>query len=156
MELNTKPQGLIFIDVGGFSMWPFLRPGRKVVVKRVPINDLKIGDIILYRLDNELICHRLLRKCTDNNKSLLYARGDNSRGFPQVVTEEMFLGKVTGALRSGKIINLSGRKQQFVNRLIVAITPLVIILKPSYAISREFMRECKMMIRKMLLRWQRP
>jgi len=139
MGLNTESQDLIFIDVSGFSMWPFLKPGKKLVVKKVSVGDLKIGDIILYRANSQLVCHRLLKKSTDKNKNLLYTRGDNSGGLLQLVTEEMFLGKVIGALRNGKMINLAGQKQQFINRLIVEIAPLVTRFKPYYVIFRKIL-----------------
>ena len=140
MDLNTKSQDLIFVDVSGFSMWPFLIPGQKLVVKRVSVGDLKIGDIILYQANNQLVCHRLLRRTIDKKKNLLYASGDNSGSLSELVTEEMFLGKAIGILKNGKMINLSGRKQQFINRLIVEIAPLVRIFKPCYVMLRKAVR----------------
>lgn len=134
---NPNNQSLFFFDTTGFSMWPFLKTGQKLVIKKVSIRDLRIGDIILYGVNNQLICHRLLKKTMDRGKNLLYARGDNSTTLPELVTEEMFLGKVVGALKNGKMINLAGRKQQFINRLIVEIAPLVMMFKPYYFILRK-------------------
>lgn len=143
MDLNTKSQDLIFIDTSGFSMWPFLKPGQKLVIKKVPIRDLRVGDIILYRANNQLVCHRLLKKTIDKKRNLFYVRGDNSLSLPELLQEEMFLGKVIGTLKNGKMINLAGRKQQFINRLIVEIAPLVTTFKPFYVILRKFVRGYK-------------
>ena len=131
---------LIFIDANGFSMWPFLKPGQKLVIKKMPIRDLRAGDIILYRANNQLVCHRLLKKTIAKGKTLLYARGDNSASLPQFVIEEMFLGKVIGALKNGKMINLSGWKRGCINRLIIGIAPLVRRCKPYYVMLRKFVR----------------
>jgi signal peptidase I len=136
-----KSQDLILIDTGGFSMWPFLRPGQKLIIKKVSLRDLRIGDIILYKVDNQLICHRLLKITTGERENLLYVCGDNSATLPELVTEEMFLGKAIGALRNGKMVNLTGRKQQFINRFIVEIAPLVRIFKPYYVMLRKVLRD---------------
>jgi len=140
MGLNAKSQDLIFIDVSGFSMWPFLRPGQKLVIKKISMGDLKIGDIVLYMANNQLVCHRLVKKVIDKKKNVFYVRGDNSLSLSEPLQKEMFLGKVMGALRNGKMINFVGWKQQFINRLIVEIAPLVTIFKPFYVIFRKFVR----------------
>ena len=140
MSLNAKSQDLIFIDVSGFSMWPFLRPGQKLVIKKISMGDLKIGDIVLYMANNQLVCHRLVKKVIDKKKNVFYVRGDNSLSLSEPLQKEMFLGKVMGALRNGKMINFVGWKQQFINRLIVEIAPLVTIFKPFYVIFGKFVR----------------
>ena len=133
----------IFINASGFSMWPFLRPGEKILVKRIPVEDLRIGDIILYRVTSQVVCHRLVKKIKDKGKYLLYARGDNSDSSPELINEKMLLGKAVGILRNGKMINLAARRQQFINWLIIGIAPWVIRFKPYYVMFRKFVRDYK-------------
>jgi len=142
-RLHIKSQDLAFICTTSFSMWPFLRPGEKILVKRIPAEDLRIGDIILYRATNQVVCHRLVKKIKDKGKYLLYARGDNSGSSPELISEKVFFGKAIGILRNGTMINLAARRQQFINRLIVEIGPLVTRFKPYYVMFRKFVRDYK-------------
>lgn len=114
-------------------MWPFLKTGEKLIIKSVPVGDLKIGDIILYKVDSQalsaenqtpktehqLTCHRLVRKVACGGGYLLYTRGDASQNLGEPITEKALVGKVTGILRNSRIIDFTGRRRHFINRLIV-------------------------------------
>jgi len=115
---------LSFFEATGFSMWPFIKQGERLIIKKIPIGDLKIGDIILYRKDNQLVCHRLIRRIGDEKGYLLYTRGDNSSQFDSL-SEEMFSGKVIATIRNGKVLNLMHPRQQLFNRIIIIISPLI-------------------------------
>lgn len=133
---------LSFFETTGFSMWPFFKQGRKLIIKKTTVEDLRIGDIILYRSGNQLVCHRLIKKVKLNNEWLLYARGDNSISLPECVNGQMLLGKAIGIMRgAGKTIFLDTRKQQFLNRFIVIIAPFIIrVFKPYYIRFHKFLR----------------
>lgn len=113
-----------FIETTGFSMWPFLRTKDKLIVKRVSLESLKIGDIILYVKDSQSVCHRLIKKFNRGGQYLLYARGDNSKSI-EFVHKDMFKGKVIGVLRRGRIRNLTKRYQQFINRIVILSNPFI-------------------------------
>lgn len=106
-------------------MWPFLRAGEKVIIKRTPVGNLRTGDIILYRANNQLVCHRLVKKVKEGARYRLYARADCSVSGPETVTEEMFLGQVISVLKNGGIINLKQLKWRLINRLIALAAPLL-------------------------------
>ncbi|MFH1504505.1 MAG: nucleotidyltransferase family protein [Candidatus Omnitrophota bacterium] len=53
---------LSFFETSGFSMWPFIKQGQKLIIKKILPESLKIGDIILYQEDNQKVCHRLVKK----------------------------------------------------------------------------------------------
>ena len=105
-------------------MWPFLKPGDKLIVKKFPLEDLSIGDIILYIKDSQPVCHRLIKKIRYKEGYLLYTRGDNSKSAESVIGD-MFRGKAIGVLRKGHIKNLTTRYQRFINRAIVIMNPLI-------------------------------
>ncbi len=133
---------LFLFETAGFSMWPFLKDGEKVIVKRTSIRDLKVGDIILYRADNKTICHRLIRKVIQGKIQIFYVRADNSAQI-EPVTQDMFLGKVTAIIKNKNIINLCTKRQQFINHLIVIVAPwiarIVRIIKPLYSkLQKEY------------------
>jgi len=139
VDLNAKSQDSIFIKVSGFSMWPFLKTGERLIIKRIPVKDLKIGDIILYKVDNQtlnagnqtqkteyqLVCHRLVKKIASGSGYLLYTWGDANPKLGEPITEEALVGKVTGILKNGHIISFAGRWRCFVNRLMVEFAPFL-------------------------------
>ena len=106
-------------------MWPFLKAGEKLLTKRTQAGNLNVGDIIVYRTDNQLVCHRLIKKIKQRERYLLYVRGDSSVSSPVPITEEMFLGKAMGIIKNGKIVALDQTKGQLINRLIVLVAPSV-------------------------------
>ncbi|MFH1191351.1 MAG: S24/S26 family peptidase, partial [Candidatus Omnitrophota bacterium] len=63
--MKLPGEDLLFFETSGFSMWPFIRPGERLVIKKSPAQDLRAGDIILYRANNQLACHRLVKKNRD-------------------------------------------------------------------------------------------
>ncbi len=122
---NKELAGLSFFETTGFSMWPFLKAGEKLLTKRTQAGNLNVGDIIVYRTDNQLVCHRLIKKIKQRERYLLYVRGDSSVSSPEPITEEMFLGKAMGIIKNGKIVSLNQTKGQLINRLIVLVAPSV-------------------------------
>ena len=136
MELK-KSTDLSFFETTGFSMWPFLRGGEKLIVKRTATEDLKIGDIIIYRTKDPLACHRLIKKIKKEGKYIFYVRGDNSTSLPEPIAEEMFLGKVVSIVKDANVIALNRLKWRFINRVIVLVAPLISwgvrIIRPWYS-----------------------
>jgi signal peptidase I len=130
---------LFFYETTGYSMWPFIRPGRKLIVKKIPVENLRAGDIILYRSDDQLICHRLIKKVKDKQKYFLYARGDNSSSSPEVIREGAYSGKAVGILKNNKILSLTSWEASFFNAAIILIGPRVgwfaRIIRPLYVRS---------------------
>lgn len=128
-------ENLLFIETKGFSMWPFLRGKEKLMVRRIPISELKLGDLILYKANNQSVCHRLVKKSQTNNGYLIYARGDASFGSAELVNEQMFLGKVIGIIKNDKITSLEGARQRVINRISSIISPLLnFIIKSLYQV----------------------
>jgi len=140
----NKSQDTVFIETAGFSMWPFVKQGEKLIIKKFPIEDLKIGDLILYQRNNQKVCHRLIKKKEINGRYLIFVRGDNSTVSAELITEQMFLGKAISILRKGKMINLTSSKQRLINWLIVFLASGVSrgarIIKPCYVGLRKVIR----------------
>jgi len=122
---NKELADLSFFETTGFSMWPFLKAGEKLLIRKTPTENLKVGDVIIYRADDQLVCHRLIKKIKQRERYLLYIRGDSSVSWPEPITEEMFLGKAISIIKNGKIVALNQMKGQLINRLIVLVAPSV-------------------------------
>ena len=102
--MNSKTVELF--QVKGFSMWPFLKSGQKILVKKSGGQDLRKGDLVLYRADGQLVCHRLLRKENINNRWVLYCRGDTSLSKSEPINEKALEGKVTAIIFADKALDL--------------------------------------------------
>lgn len=123
--MTYTDRDLFFFETTGYSMWPFIKAGEKLIVKNLPVENLMSGDIILYRQDNQLICHRLVKKVKNKQKYILYARGDNSASSPEIIAEDVYSGKAVGILRNNKIFSLTGWKACFFNRIIILTAPCI-------------------------------
>lgn len=91
----------------GYSMYPHLKPGDRLVVKHVPPNSLRIGDIVITSLSNpgQFMAHRLIKifpdgKCLTKGDALL--KTDTKR-----IELSRVEGKVTAILRGPRLISLA-------------------------------------------------
>jgi signal peptidase I len=60
------------------SMLPSLAPGDKLRVRAVPGSELRPGDILVRRIGNSWIAHRLIGYVSSDGERLLLTKGDNS------------------------------------------------------------------------------
>jgi len=127
---------VFLFETTGFSMWPFLKAGSKLFVKRVPPEKLKKGDIILYRENNKVICHRLVKKAASGQSYLFWARADNALSLSGPLTEQMYIGKAVALLKKRKVASLCSFRQRLLNQVIIVIVPFLSramkITKPCY------------------------
>jgi len=116
---KTISEESFFANIRGFSMQPFIKDGDKVIVKKIKAQDLKVGNIILYKDGNgrQTICHRLVRKIESENGIMLFTRGDAQIGSTGPILENNLLGCVVGIIRDNKIMNLRTRQQSMLNWL---------------------------------------
>lgn len=132
----------------GYSMWPYLKPREKVVARKTRAGDLKTGDLIVYKQDDKIICHRLAKKVLRKEGYLLYTRGDNL--FPlsfSAVKEEALLGQVIAIVRHNKIITCAGQRQRITNKLFLFYAPAFTAAKRAF---RSTSKECYELCRSIL------
>lgn len=97
--------GIIWFAVGVFpvrpmviatgSMEPIIYAGDMVLVKRIPNEELKVGDIIQYKSDNIFIFHRIIEAVADKEELKYRTKGDNnSISDHELVALENIKGKV--------------------------------------------------------------
>lgn len=83
-----------FLQVGGSSMQPTIKPGATVTYETVSFSDLKVDDIIVFKRpsDSMLIIGRVTLIDSDG----LQTKGDNNpQPYEWTVTSEMYVGKIT-------------------------------------------------------------
>ncbi|MBN2165322.1 MAG: signal peptidase I [Marinilabiliaceae bacterium] len=109
MDNKQKIQQLIknFIDDGkiidipvfGLSMFPFFLPGTIVRIGATPFDQLKMGDVVLFKSDSKYVMHRLV-KCNDNG---LLTKGDSLPYYDSNITRDRYIGKVIAYYSGNKL-----------------------------------------------------
>lgn len=107
------------VKVHGGSMGPFIRDGDIIITKRVNPKDMARGDIILYYLREKICVHRIIRKSKENGKTVFFTKGDRLYHFDAPVDEKQISGKVIAVKKKNKIINLTSKKWQMLNLLLL-------------------------------------
>ncbi len=65
------------LGVGSSSMKPQISKGDAVIIQKITKDEeIKKGDIIAYKRDNEIIIHRLVKIKTKNNEKIYITKGD--------------------------------------------------------------------------------
>ena len=83
------------IRAGGYSMYPFIRPGTIILIRPgEDLTDIVPGDIIAWKRELGFVVHRLIRIEKRGNEILYYTRGDSCRYEDRPVTGERIAGKV--------------------------------------------------------------
>jgi signal peptidase I len=81
----------------GTSMLPLIRSGTIIQVEPVKVQDLQVGDVVVYHDSADaLVAHRLIGKSLFQGKIVLTMKGDAfSRSAAERVAAEQVLGRVT-------------------------------------------------------------
>lgn len=93
----------VWFKLGGMSMYPYLLPGDKAEVASANIDNLQLGQIIVFVQNGKWLAHRLVAKTDDQ----LIAQGDSIPRPDQPISFDHFKGVVLTRDRSGtlKILN---------------------------------------------------
>ena len=116
----------VCINTRGLSMFPLIYTGDRITVS--PEKDPVIRDIILYKRNKQLVCHRLVRVFEEGGVKYYQTQGDSFFGLDEPVTAGKILGKVIRIERdnvsiSRKILILIHPILKFgkLNALVIAI-----------------------------------
>ena len=90
--------GTVRLKVTGISMLPSLWPGDLLTIRSQSFEQASPGDIILYRRDQRMFIHRVIRK----NGDILIAGGDCMPRPDPAVTRDEVLGKLLNIRRFGR------------------------------------------------------
>ncbi|MBP1663810.1 MAG: transporter related protein, partial [Bacteroidetes bacterium] len=115
-EVLLEDKNTLSIRVSGFSMYPVLQEGDICYVEKCNTEELKKGDIIVFRDGKQLIAHRLLHIQKTDNGYLLKTRGDNNRFDDNPFTDDFLSGKLVRYQRNNKTCSfnsLSMRGRRF-------------------------------------------
>ncbi len=97
----------LIINMKGFSMFPTLRPGDRGLIEKCNPKTLKKGDIVVFRLAQKIIAHRLIKIHSIDKKIVFITKGDNNSFIDQTFDVAALIGKITLIYRGTHTIKMS-------------------------------------------------
>jgi signal peptidase I len=110
--------GEIRLRVFGTSMTPSILPGDLISIRRAPLHEISIGEVILFSQFGRLFAHRVVARASNSNEQRLITRGDRlPHNDPHVSSSEL-LGRVISVERGSRKIDFSARNDERINPVI--------------------------------------
>ena len=94
----ARLSGQARLRVTGASMLPALVPGDVITVRHPASGELQAGDVVLYRRNNGLTAHRIVRIA----KGYVVTRGDSVPSLDPPVPLDEVIGRVASLSRNGQ------------------------------------------------------
>lgn len=117
--------GFFSFKARGFSMYPFIHDGDILTISPVNTNELKSGDIILYKsFDDRIVLHRFIGKVKIGNDEMLKVRGDALMGNPEYIVASNVIGKAVKQQRNSKVIDLQRGASKFMAHIWLLTYPI--------------------------------
>jgi len=76
----------------GLSMFPLISTGDRITVS--PEKSPSIGDLMVFKSNDQMVCHRLVRVFEKDGMKYYQTRGDSFINLDEPVTLDQILGKV--------------------------------------------------------------
>ena len=101
-----EQQGRVTLRVRGSSMLPWVKPGDVAIIRQAGIDDVRCGDVVLFKHGSRLLVHRLVEKQGTLREARFLAKGDAHPGPDGIVDRDLVLGRVVRIYRGKKQIDL--------------------------------------------------
>lgn len=95
----------------GYSMYPTLRAGDKGVVEKWNPDDLKVGDIVVFKANDKLVAHRLVSIIFKENVHYFIAKGDKNNHTESFI-DDALIGKITSIQRRNKTLKMESKSMK--------------------------------------------
>jgi signal peptidase I len=112
--------GQLELKVTGWSMVPAIWPGDTLVIEAACSDAFSEGDIVLFRVANRFVAHRVVTKNCALGESTVLTQGDAVQRPDAPVAHDDLLGRVSSIVRNGKSIAPS-RDLRFSERAVAAV-----------------------------------
>jgi hypothetical protein len=114
---DLKRRGRISLRVHGTSMLPWVQPGDVALVRQASLENVRCGDVVLFRRENHLLVHRIVEK-RGSLAAEYFAKGDAHPNSDGRVEEKELLGRVVRLYRGRKRIDLEAPRHLALGLLI--------------------------------------
>lgn len=119
---QRQAEGIASFTVTGMSMWPLICHGRdKVIIEKADRRNIRIGDIILYRVTEEqYILHRVTRL----EKNCFQTTGDGNLHRDPFMPYNSIVARVCKIIRNEKEILCDDLKWKIITRIWMFLFPV--------------------------------
>lgn len=127
--------------VGGISMLPLLWPGDVIIIDPIIIEQIAIGDIVVFKQDNRLVAHRLISISNINNSKFLFTKGDSNLKRDEPFSAESLIGIVRNVIKNEILIPINQRKSlqfQLLTKFPIFNSLIFKVVGKLYLISKKF------------------
>jgi len=94
--------GSVRLQVTGCSMLPSVWPGDTLIIQRRHVQEVAVGDILLYRRKSGFVAHRVISEPDSLGRSRVGVRGDAFPGQDELLCRSEILGTVSRIVRGKK------------------------------------------------------
>ena len=121
IEKLLEEQNIVCTKVRGYSIYPFLLPGRdEVYVEKAKIEELKRGDVVLYRREHGiLVLHRIWKR----KGMAFYLVGDNQSEVEGPLDAQQMKGKMIAFTKNGKKSSVENISYRMISRIWLFLRP---------------------------------
>jgi signal peptidase I len=120
VEEVVRSLGRVRLRVLGTSMAPSVLPGDLVSIQRADLNEISLGEIVLFTQDERLFVHRVVSRLAEGEAPGLITRGDRLDYDDPPVTSSDILGRVTSVVRGRRCFQ-PGAEVKGWNRLLLGV-----------------------------------
>jgi signal peptidase I len=110
-------EGCGWFKVISRSMYPLIEVNDRVLVKKLDAHELRSGDIILFKVDDNFIAHRIIRILKRDGRLLFCQKGDANR-HASLLSPESIIGKVITIEKNGNLLEFKSRRIRIINYLL--------------------------------------
>lgn len=123
---------ILYSGVKGYSMFPWINPSDKILIKKVPVERIKIGDIIVIHSEEAkvFVAHRVIRIQREIDGKSFLTKGDFLFFTDELIKEKEVIGKVIEIIKKGRRlkITLENKEREIFSYLIAKYSYGILIL----------------------------
>jgi hypothetical protein len=126
---NIRNRGSACLRALGGSMFPWIRPGDLLFVRKCEFEAASPGDVILFERGGRFFVHRVLRRVlladaqSFAEATALITKGDALDGEDLPVAADQFLGRVIRIHRHRRHIDLQSLSRTLLARVLARLSP---------------------------------
>lgn len=108
VEEMVRSFGEVRLRVLGTSMAPAVLPGDVVSVRHARLDEISVGEIVLFSRRGRLFIHRAVSTCASSMMPCLITRGDRLSHDDPPVNSSEFLGRIVSIARGSRKVGIAG------------------------------------------------
>jgi signal peptidase I len=137
---RIRTRGSACVRVFGASMFPWIRSGDLVFVRRCDFVRVRSGQVIAFEREGRLIVHRVLRAASAPAPGAIIAKGDSLDHADAPVQCAEFLGRVTRLHRRRRHVDMESLAQTLFGRCVACLSPAsFLVFRPLRLVRRFFL-----------------